>query len=772
MNPVSPSSHGGYSPSSASLPAFAPFSNVKGKNFSSNVNPAPTNIPESYPIKNKVDGWKTRTDTNLRKADRADSSDDEPISRRSGGPDYGALAQKSRIESKALPIPGNNPTKMRKSSDGYSQRRSSLPASTPRQRTVSASGVNVSRTGKASPLPSIITSQVAHSSTSGSSSGAKAGPKKAVKKPRPVSIDSSLSRNTSISSSTSAPLQSSNAKSAHRRSGSFSDTGARASGNRGQVQASLLSIVEGVTLQNRKAWQSVNPDPAKILFEVKAPQSVIPSRPHDDSDKDESDRFGNSNVPNEKTTKRVSIHNPSPGPGPSPRSSRPSAEMQWHRLSTISASSNSEPHLPIKSPIIAQSSTPKVPLRSALRNRTPSPNPPSNSSTPGSRTTSPPPTELVQSTSNNRLAPPNIPLPASSPSSNFTSPSSSTLFHPGSSQQPVVITPYHSALSFPEESTDKDKSSPIIKEDDTASLSSAYETGHEELSSDNGAESDDDDENDRTALHSDDGHHISSATGSTVGGGSTVGSEGPPTPTPLAKFTINSYNKDTTPTSSTLASDITSVMGNGGMTYDDSHPTIKVLESSLAQAQVGNKEEGKTNGLFVHGTEQNKEQGSTTVSLMTSSDGGATAVSLSNPGSATGSGSATAIASVSAPSFNGTTGGAASTTAAAVIATTTGTRTDGMTDGPPPVRRKSVRVSSKPTFAPTPPALAESEDSEGTGGYEPWSHSHGHSHIHSHGGHYDKGRGKEVTDAWEDSSEEDEEYSRARQMLLKLKKKL
>ena len=102
----------------------------------------------------------------------------------------------------------------------------------------------------------------------------------------------------------------------------------------------------------------------------------------------------------------------------------------------------------------------------------------------------------------------------------------------------------------------------------------------------------------------------------------------------------------------------------------------------------------------------------------------------------------------------------------------------------PPVRRKSVRMSLQPTFSPTPPALCD-EDGEG---YAPWSRSfsmrdegEGEGEGEREREHGGRAREREVRntrkrlkgsgggdaqeDMWADSSEEDEEYSRARRML-------
>lgn len=75
-----------------------------------------------------------------------------------------------------------------------------------------------------------------------------------------------------------------------------------------------------------------------------------------------------------------------------------------------------------------------------------------------------------------------------------------------------------------------------------------------------------------------------------------------------------------------------------------------------------------------------------------------------------------------------------------------------------PTRRKSVRVSLRPTFSPTPPAL---EDDEAHGRY-PWSSTK------KDCDHNDKSSEPVI---WQDSSDEDEEYSRARKLLSRAGKR-
>ncbi|KII84868.1 hypothetical protein PLICRDRAFT_701595 [Plicaturopsis crispa FD-325 SS-3] len=77
------------------------------------------------------------------------------------------------------------------------------------------------------------------------------------------------------------------------------------------------------------------------------------------------------------------------------------------------------------------------------------------------------------------------------------------------------------------------------------------------------------------------------------------------------------------------------------------------------------------------------------------------------------------------------------------------------TETPPNVvtRRKSVRVSLQPTFSPTPPAI---DDDDESGRHSPWGKS---------------SRDPVERDMWEDSSEEDVEYKKAKKLLSRVAKK-
>ncbi|KIK95392.1 hypothetical protein PAXRUDRAFT_25520 [Paxillus rubicundulus Ve08.2h10] len=81
----------------------------------------------------------------------------------------------------------------------------------------------------------------------------------------------------------------------------------------------------------------------------------------------------------------------------------------------------------------------------------------------------------------------------------------------------------------------------------------------------------------------------------------------------------------------------------------------------------------------------------------------------------------------------------------------------------PLARRKSVRVSLHPTFSPTPPASYDNDEEA----YAPWSKS---SSVDGVGWKMKVGQVPDG-DLWQDSSEEDEEYSRARRLLSRTGKR-
>lgn len=78
------------------------------------------------------------------------------------------------------------------------------------------------------------------------------------------------------------------------------------------------------------------------------------------------------------------------------------------------------------------------------------------------------------------------------------------------------------------------------------------------------------------------------------------------------------------------------------------------------------------------------------------------------------------------------------------------------------VRRKSVRVSLQPTFSPAPPAgydQFDEDENEPGGRHVSWS------------SRTKRVSGVATHDVWQDSSEEDEEYRRARQLLSRMGKR-
>lgn len=112
----------------------------------------------------------------------------------------------------------------------------------------------------------------------------------------------------------------------------------------------------------------------------------------------------------------------------------------------------------------------------------------------------------------------------------------------------------------------------------------------------------------------------------------------------------------------------------------------------------------------------------------------------------------------------------------------------------PPRRRKSVRMSLPPTFSATPPAIDDTDEDDG---HAPWSAARGHksgagnghanpragAHAAAHspkqngaaggggGGWGTRIEESGARDVWEDSSDEDAEYSAARRMLAKFSRK-
>jgi hypothetical protein len=93
-------------------------------------------------------------------------------------------------------------------------------------------------------------------------------------------------------------------------------------------------------------------------------------------------------------------------------------------------------------------------------------------------------------------------------------------------------------------------------------------------------------------------------------------------------------------------------------------------------------------------------------------------------------------------------------------------------------RRKSVRVSLQPTFSPSPPALDEDEDEiwKRSGRPEPTLGSgggsaNGYDDNDEHDKRKNGARDHRERDFWVDSSDEDEEYSKARRLLTRASRK-
>lgn len=94
--------------------------------------------------------------------------------------------------------------------------------------------------------------------------------------------------------------------------------------------------------------------------------------------------------------------------------------------------------------------------------------------------------------------------------------------------------------------------------------------------------------------------------------------------------------------------------------------------------------------------------------------------------------------------------------------------TDSTTSAALPARRKSVRMSLPPTFSTTPPALDDDDESQ-RDSHRPWADVTPRSKTPNGWGSKIEENG--VRDAWADSSDEDEDYSRARRLLSRLSRK-
>lgn len=90
------------------------------------------------------------------------------------------------------------------------------------------------------------------------------------------------------------------------------------------------------------------------------------------------------------------------------------------------------------------------------------------------------------------------------------------------------------------------------------------------------------------------------------------------------------------------------------------------------------------------------------------------------------------------------------------------------TEAPPTARRRSVRMSLKPTFSPPPPPLPDYDQFDEEENVNTWSDRAVEGWKTRTGSH--AAAAADPTDVWEDSSEEDEEYSRARRLLNRVTK--
>ena len=348
--------------------------------------------------------WQTRTDQNLKRARKTDDSSDDDI----GGMnlasetaiDYEGLRKKSIVESKALPRldtdvsrgkPNPNANSTPSKSGGAGKKKLRKAADSPRKRNASAvdvsAGANIS--GSPGQPNKTVKGEGKTSSPDGVTRPLKAVPPHmqgaVISRSSTRSSQTTATRETQRSASLEIPLSSANRRA---QRGSWSDIGHNSSvvsrGNSRLVtsnsvvspatrgQMNLMSIVEDVAKQNRDGWSQINPN--NTLFEVKAPRSIVPSfLPGDDN---AITTFVPSALP---LSDQESPLVRKGGPEGKRRILTPATTQNvgLHRLSTISASSNSEPSLPLRDTTLSTSHslspTSRLPLRSALRNRTPSP---------------------------------------------------------------------------------------------------------------------------------------------------------------------------------------------------------------------------------------------------------------------------------------------------------------------------------------------------------------------------------------------------------------
>ncbi|KAL5531161.1 hypothetical protein ACEPAG_4037 [Sanghuangporus baumii] len=396
----------------------------------------------SSPKKGK---WRTRIDKNLKRNGRSDqSSDDEtgPVSQSQAEtrpvPSYLLPAAEARAHlaesrSTLLEKDANAPArpkrapssgkKLRKASDG-SQRKVSGAEST---QSASPSQVNqtkksnVTNTAGKTDVPA--SQSLVNGLTSSPMSSASVSRSSTVKSSssvRPASLD--LSSASSRPKRTNAPLDGAQKGAAATGKHRRRTSLGHVSSPPTHGQMSLLSIVEDVTRQNRQAWRSTNPN--NLLVEVKAPKSVYETlnldNPTSEATSEEKTR---SDVGNNAAVRRRES------------ALRPQLMDEWRN--SLPAS-NSEPYLPLKRLPPTPLPAPKAPLRSALRNRSASPNPASLTSP---RNGSPVPNPSPLQSGNSSLTP----------------------------SKPSAVR--------------SDSGTSTVKDDDTASMTSAYETGHEDFDS-------------------------------------------------------------------------------------------------------------------------------------------------------------------------------------------------------------------------------------------------------------------------------------------------
>ncbi|KAL5513458.1 hypothetical protein ACEPAH_3857 [Sanghuangporus vaninii] len=399
----------------------------------------------AYSSSPKKGKWRTRIDKNLKRSGRGDQSSDDDT-----GPVAQSQAETKPVPSYLLPAvearahlaesrstllekdtnaparPRRAPSsgkKLRKASDGGSQRKVSGLAS---NQSAPPSQVNQAKKSDVTITAGKTGVPASQSLVNGNASSPMSSP--------------SVSRSSTVKSSSSVRAASLDLSSASARPKRMSapldggQKGAAATGKHrrrtslGHVssppthgQMSLLSIVEDVSRQNRQAWLSSNPN--NLLIEVKAPKSVYETL--------------NLDNPASEATSQEKTRSDVGGNAAVRRRESPLRPQLMNEWRNSLPASNSEPSLPLKrlppTPLLA----PKAPLRSALRNRSASPNPASLTSP---RNGSPAPNPSPQS-GNSSLTPP----------------------------RPSAVR--------------NDSGESTVKDDDTASTTSAYETGHEDFDS-------------------------------------------------------------------------------------------------------------------------------------------------------------------------------------------------------------------------------------------------------------------------------------------------